>query len=56
MTLTADEASGLARRIANGLEGGRVQGIVDRDLRTADVLLSPQGRIRVLGFGLGKAW
>jgi serine/threonine protein kinase len=51
-----DEALEIALQIAKGLEAAHRQGIVHRDLKPANVMLSPEGRIKVLDFGLGKAW
>jgi len=54
--LPADEAFEIACQIAAGLEAAHAQGIVHRDLKPANVMLSPTGKIKLLDFGLGKAW
>jgi len=50
-----DEAIGIARQIATALEAAHDGGIVHRDLKPANVKLAPDGRVKVLDFGLAKA-
>ncbi|MFN8093126.1 MAG: protein kinase [Vicinamibacteria bacterium] len=54
--LPVDEAIAIARRIAEALEAAHEKGIVHRDLKPANVKLSPDGEVKVLDFGLAKAW
>ncbi len=51
-----DEAIDIARRIAEALEEAHDQGIVHRDLKPANVKLAPDGKVKVLDFGLAKAF
>lgn len=49
-----DEALGIARQIAAGLEEAHDNGIVHRDLKPGNVKIKPDGTVKVLDFGLAK--
>ncbi len=53
--LPLDEALAVARQIAEALEAAHEKGIVHRDLKPGNVKLAPDGRVKVLDFGLAKA-
>ena len=53
--LPLDEALAVARQIAEALEAAHEKGIVHRDLKPANVKLTPEGKVKVLDFGLAKA-
>ena len=53
--LPLDEALAVARQIAEALEEAHEKGIVHRDLKPANVRLTPEGKVKVLDFGLAKA-
>ncbi len=54
--IPVDEAITIARQIAEGLEEAHEHGIVHRDLKPANVKLTPDGKVKVLDFGLAKAY
>jgi eukaryotic-like serine/threonine-protein kinase len=54
--LALDEALAIAHQIAEALEAAHGQGIIHRDLKPSNIKIRPDGTVKVLDFGLAKAF
>lgn len=53
--LPLDEGLDICKQIAEALEAAHEKRIVHRDLKPANVKITPEGKVKVLDFGLAKA-
>ena len=54
--IPVDESIAVARQIAEALEAGHEAGVIHRDLKPANVKLKEDGTVKVLDYGLAKAF
>jgi Tol biopolymer transport system component len=54
--MPVDETLQVARQVAEALEAAHESGVIHRDLKPANIKAGPDGRVKVLDFGLAKAF
>ncbi|MBN1164865.1 MAG: protein kinase [Candidatus Krumholzibacteriota bacterium] len=53
--LPLEEVYGLATQIAEGLNEAHRKGIVHRDIKPANIMITENGRVKIMDFGLAKS-
>jgi Tol biopolymer transport system component len=53
--MSFDEALPIVRQLIDGIEAAHEKNIIHRDLKTANIKITPDGVVKVLDFGLAKA-
>ncbi len=54
ISIPTDEALNIAIQIAEGLEAAHKKGIVHRDIKSQNIMITTEGKVKIMDFGLAK--
>jgi serine/threonine-protein kinase len=54
--IPVEEALKIALQVAEGLEAAHEKGVIHRDLKPANIKITPEDQVKILDFGLAKAF
>ena len=52
--LSVDESINIIEQIAKGLHAAHQKGIIHRDIKSNNIMLTPSGQVKIMDFGLAK--